>query len=72
MKSQLNRVFSGILLILFFFSLSACAKKHQFLTSSTVPAARGYVKINQDKNKNFDTEYFNNRSILINALLSIN
>ncbi len=56
MKPQLNKVFSGILLILFFFSLSACAKKHQFLTSSTVPAARGYVKINQDKNKNFDIQ----------------
>jgi hypothetical protein len=36
--------------------LNACAKKHQFLTSSTVPAARGYVKINQDKNKNFDIQ----------------
>lgn len=56
MKPQLNKVFSGILLILFFLSLNACGKKHQFLTSSTVPAARGYVKINQDKNKNFDIQ----------------
>ena len=56
MKPQLNKIFSGIILILFFFSLNACAKKHHFLTSSTVPAARGYVKINQDKNKNFDIQ----------------
>ncbi len=54
MRSQLNKVFSGIFLIFFFFSLNACAKKNRFLTSSTVPAARGYVKITMDKNKNFD------------------
>ena len=56
MKSQLNKVITGIFLIPFFFSLNACAKKTRFLTSSTVPAARGYVKISQDKNKNFDIQ----------------
>ena len=56
MKSQLNKVITGIFLILFFFSLNACAKKTRFLTSSTVPAARGYVKISLDKNKNFDIQ----------------
>jgi hypothetical protein len=34
------------------FSLSACTKKIAFLTSSVVPAARGYVYIKTDKNKN--------------------
>ena len=34
------------------FSLSACTKKIAFLTSSVVPAARGYVNIKVDKNKN--------------------
>ncbi len=34
------------------FSLSSCAKKMTFGTSSVVPAAEGSVKIKSDKNKN--------------------
>ena len=56
MNYKIDKIFAVILITFFLFSLSACAKKVSFLTSSTVPAARGYVKINQDKNKNFDIQ----------------
>ena len=56
MKIYTKKAISGILVTLFLFSLTACAKKIPFLFSSTVPAARGYVKINQDKNNNFDIQ----------------
>ena len=42
-----------ILLLLLLLSLASCSKKINFLTSPVVPAARGYVKINNDKNKNY-------------------
>jgi len=42
-------------------TLSSCSSKHEFLTSTVVPAARGYVKVNRDKNENYlihlDVEY---------------
>ncbi len=34
-------------------SLSSCATKVPFLTSSVVPAARGIVKLSTDKNNNY-------------------
>jgi len=43
---------SGILLIMMLFSISSCAKKWEFLTSTVVPAARGTVKVKTDSNKN--------------------
>nr|WP_299416035.1 hypothetical protein [uncultured Emticicia sp.] len=39
-------------MLIMVFSLSACTKKIAFLISSVVPAARGYVNIKIDKNKN--------------------
>lgn len=33
--------------------LSGCAKKVSFLPSTTIPAAKGYAKINEDKNNNY-------------------
>ena len=42
-----------ILPLLLLLSLASCSKKINFLTSPVVPAARGYVKINNDKNKNY-------------------
>ncbi len=55
-KSYVKNVYGKILLfaaILFVaFSLSSCAKKMTFGTSSVVPAAEGSVKIKSDKNKN--------------------
>jgi hypothetical protein len=47
-KTSLLKVFSLAMLI----SFSSCTKKIAFLNSSIVPAARGYVEINSDKNKN--------------------
>lgn len=47
-KTSLLKVFSLAMLI----SFSSCSKKIAFLNSAIVPAARGYVEINSDKNKN--------------------
>jgi hypothetical protein len=33
--------------------LNSCSKKISFLTSATVPAARGYAKVKKDKNNNY-------------------
>ena len=52
MSTQLNKVHLGFLMLIIAFSLSSCTKKISFLTSSIVPAARGYVYIKTDKNKN--------------------
>ena len=35
------------------FTLFSCSKKITFLTSPTVPAARGFVKVKKDDNKNY-------------------
>jgi hypothetical protein len=51
MSTQLNKIHLGFLTLIIAFSLSACTKKIAFLTSSVVPAARGYVYIKTDKNK---------------------
>lgn len=39
--------------LLIVFSLSSCALKTQFQTSSVVPAAQGTVKVKTDKNNNY-------------------
>ncbi len=51
-NSVMKTALSGILLILMLFSISSCAKKWEFLTSTVVPAARGTVKVKTDSNKN--------------------
>ena len=51
-STQFNKFHSGFLMLIIALSLSACSKKIAFLTSSVVPAARGYVNIKTDKNKN--------------------
>ena len=43
----------GVFLILLGSSISSYAKKMDFLISAVVPAARGYVKIKKDSNKNY-------------------
>ncbi len=48
-----NALFNGFLMIVILFSINACTKKIAFLTSSVVPAARGDVKVNKDKNMNY-------------------
>ncbi|MBZ5857000.1 hypothetical protein [Flavihumibacter profundi] len=49
-KNKLS-LFSIALLILV--AISSCAKKITFQTSPYVPAARGYVKVKKDSNKNY-------------------
>jgi hypothetical protein len=48
-----NKIFIGAFALLVLFSFDTSAKKVQFLTSTVVPAARGSVKINRDKNLNY-------------------
>ena len=42
-----------VLIVTVLFSLTSCVRKINFLTSSVTPAARGYVKVKSDNNKNF-------------------
>jgi hypothetical protein len=49
-KTYSISIFLSILLLS---TLGSCSKKINFLTSSVVPAARGYVKVSNDKNKNY-------------------
>lgn len=52
----INRNVSGIIIpviILLLFTITGCAKKMSFQQSTVVPAARGYVKITKDGNKNY-------------------
>ncbi len=46
-------IFLGILATMMVVLLASCTKKVSFLTSSVVPAARGAVKVDQDRNKNY-------------------
>ena len=49
-----NKIILGAFALLILFSFDASAKKVKFMTSALVPAARGYVKIDQDKSSNYD------------------
>jgi len=48
-----NKIFLGVFILSILSSFDASAKKVKFLNSAVVPAARGYVKINRDKNLNY-------------------
>lgn len=48
-----KKIFLGILAVLMILPFISYAKKIPFLQSSVTPAARGYVKITKDRNKNF-------------------
>ena len=50
---QFNNIVLGLLTTIVMFSFASCTKKIAFLTSSVVPAARGYVEVKTDKNKNY-------------------
>ncbi len=47
-----NIILSSVILMMAFF-FTSCAKRINFLTSQVTPAARGFVKLKKDKNKNF-------------------
>lgn len=48
-----RNVLIGASVGLLLFSVTSCAKKFAFLTSSVVPAARGQVTVKKDNNKNY-------------------
>ena len=49
----LKKIFLGFLVVLIMLPFSLDAKKIPFLQSSRAPAAEGYVKIKNDRNKNY-------------------
>ena len=54
MKSTQFKNFTfGLLTVITLLSFISCTKKINFLNSSVVPAARGYVEVKNDKNKNY-------------------
>jgi len=48
-----KRIITVALMALVTWAFNSCAKKTDFLTSAVVPAARGFVKVKQDNNKNY-------------------
>jgi len=50
MKNNILLFLIGSMMI---FSLNSCATKMPFLSSTIVPGAEGFVKVNRDKNKNY-------------------
>jgi hypothetical protein len=53
LNTLFKNAFLDILMVMLLFLGTSCAKKVSFLTSSVVPAARGYVQVKNDKNKNY-------------------
>ncbi|MDQ3141925.1 MAG: hypothetical protein M3Q56_06720 [Bacteroidota bacterium] len=53
LKRMGREILIGIWVLLVMFSINSCSKKINFLTSSIVPAARGHVTVNKDKNQNY-------------------
>lgn len=52
-KISIKSILAVIFIILMIIPFTSCAKKYTFLTSSVVPGAQGYVKVEKDKNKNY-------------------
>ncbi|MGA2822280.1 MAG: hypothetical protein ABSE72_02020 [Bacteroidales bacterium] len=53
MNTLARNLFLGILTTMMILPFTSSAKKIPFLTSTIAPAARGYVKVKKDKNKNY-------------------
>ena len=50
--TQFKNALLGLLTLVMMISITSCSKKISFLNSPVVPAARGYVEVKTDKNKN--------------------
>lgn len=53
LNTLLKNMLIGIFAIMIVLSFDSCTRKENFLNSSIVPAARGYVTIGRDQNKNY-------------------
>jgi hypothetical protein len=53
LNNPVKHIFLGALSAMAIYTFAACTRKISFLTSSVVPAARGSVKVIQDRNKNY-------------------
>ena len=51
-NARIKKIFIGFLTVMIMLPFSLNAQKTPFLQSSRAPAAEGYVKIKQDRNKN--------------------
>lgn len=52
-KARIRKIFLGFLAVMIMLPFSMHAKKIPFLQSSNAPAAEGYVKVKNDRNKNY-------------------
>lgn len=55
-NSMTKKLLLGLFFSTLIFSFTSCAKKVSFQTSSVVPAARGYIKVKKDGNKNYQIQ----------------
>ncbi len=55
-KTPTKKMLSGMAALLIVLTMVSCSKKVSFMTSSVVPAARGYVRVKNDDNKNYAIE----------------
>lgn len=53
LNTLVKNMLLGICAIMIVLSFNSCTKKVDFLLSSVTPAARGYVKVKRDSNKNY-------------------
>lgn len=53
LNTLVKNMLLGICAIMIVLSFNSCTKKVDFLLSSVSPAARGYVKVKRDNNKNY-------------------
>lgn len=51
-----RNAFLAVITLLILFSIGSCSKKISFLNSSVVPAAHGSVKVDKDRNNNYNIE----------------
>ncbi len=55
-KTPTKKMLSGMAIMLIVLTMVSCSQKVSFMTSSVVPAARGYVRVKNDDNKNYAIE----------------
>jgi hypothetical protein len=53
LENSAKNILVSVFTVMLIFSLASCSTKALFLTSSVVPAAKGYVKVKTDKNNNY-------------------